>query len=216
MGKTANVLLGQHVLPLIALLLLSLAGCTSERRYAENSPYAKLADADVLIVLDRPATAERLISEALEQCAESSEPRCFANAYRMYGLLLMSPVLEEPNWQEYFTEKGFRDRSIRYEQRHHKAVEYFDRAAEQYARIGYYDAVTNVLFNKAVMLTSLGDKAGACMAYDDTAAAYAENQRLNPDIAVVVPEGYSDVHQFIDEQKRELGCAAGARPAAAR
>ncbi|MGY4532117.1 tetratricopeptide (TPR) repeat protein [Pseudomonas sp. TE3786] len=186
---------------------LLLTGCAAALVPYSSDPYQMLANASTLLEQDRPTPAERLITQALNACAQKQEPICTAEAYRMYGRFFMSAALSG-QWKAHYLQHGFRDASATYEGRYTKALEYFDKAYPIFLENRKYDGITNIKLNAGFIYVGSGDKEKGCANFDQSLAANIENERLNPQARVVLPGGVSSYLSYINSVKQELGCSA--------
>jgi tetratricopeptide (TPR) repeat protein len=186
-------------------------GCTGVGVVATSDPLAKLNDAeDLFLRQGRPLIAERLIREAMAIYQEQGDLHGLGHANREYADLLLSPSVSE-NWEKYYREKGFQDRTVTYDNRvtkasdyYFKAVEYYARAADQLRNANRYDSLTNVYFNMAYSYYRLDDPAKACRFYDETLGAYNENIRRNPSAKPFSRSG--TIADLVAAKKTQAGC----------
>lgn len=196
----------------VMLGVLVLSGCVGVGIVATSDPMAKLHDAaDLFMRQDRPLPAERLIREAIEIFQERNDSHGLGHAHRDYGDLLRSPAIVR--WEKVYRRDGFRDKSITFENRHQKSSEFFQRALEYYGQAvqqlkqaSKYDALTNVYFNMAWTNYKLDRRDAACIDFTRAVQAHSENVRLNPTAKPYVPPGSGSFAEFIDGQKRRVGC----------
>lgn len=143
------------------LVVFLSAGCAGVGVVATTDPLTKLNDAEDLFVrLDRPLIAERLIKEAMTIYQEQDNFHGLGNAHREYADLLLSTSVSK-KWAKFYRENGFQDKTVTFENRAAKALEYYAKALEYYARASdqlrnanRYDSLTNVYFNMAYFLLS--------------------------------------------------------------
>ena len=193
-------------------ILLLVVGCAGVGVVASSDPLTKLNDAeDLFMRQDRPLIAERLIREAIAIYQERDDPHGLGNGHREYADLLRSPSVTG-KWEKYYRENGFQDRTITFENRIAKSVEYYSKAIEYYARAtgqlreaNRFDSLTNVYFNTAWSYYRLDDRSKACSFYDQTLTAYAENIRRNPGVKPFSSSG--TVAELVESKKKQAGCA---------
>ena len=198
------------VTPIFALAMLT--ACAGVGIVATSDPLAKLNDAeDLFMRQDRPLPAERLIREAIAIYEERNDSHGLGNAHREYGDLLRSPAILK--WENVYRRDGFQNKSITFENRFEKAadfyreaLDYYGRAEQQHKQAAKYDELTNVYFNMAWSSYRLDQRDKACTYYDQAVQAYNENLRLNPSAKPYVPPGRGSFAQFIEGQKRRVGC----------
>ncbi len=113
--------------PAIILLIFILNGCAAVGVPTTSDPHEKLAwSQELLYRQDRPLPAERLIIEAIEICAEEKDIECSAEAYSTYGSFLVSSSVKKR--KKKYQKEGFLDRTVTYEERQSKAIEYYDKS----------------------------------------------------------------------------------------
>jgi tetratricopeptide (TPR) repeat protein len=191
--------------------LLFLVGCAGVGVIASSDPLTKLNDAeDLFMRQNRPLIAERLIREAIAIYQENDDPHGLGNAHREYADLLLSPSVTG-NWQKFYRENGFQDKSVTFENRKNKASEYYVKALEYYARAesrlreaNRFDSLTNVYFNMGWSAYRLDDRTKSCAFYDKALEAYLENIKHNPEAKPYSPTG--SVPQLIQNRKKGVGC----------
>ncbi|MHC8310935.1 hypothetical protein ACYZUC_15125 [Pseudomonas sp. GT1P32] len=189
----------------LAVVISALAGCSAVGVVSSSDPHQKLADADALLDQNRPLPAERLIVEALAICKTTSDPLCFADAYRTYGLFFMSPTLRQ--WETHYTTNAFLEPDATFATRYVKSNEYFEKSRAIYAQAGQFEVVTNINLNRGFAYEMAADTRLACQAYNDSLNASKENSRLKPGAIIQVPAKYGTFENYIAIQKSRAGCA---------
>lgn len=193
----------------IILVLILMSGCSAVGVVKSSDPHQKLADADALVEQNRPTAAERLIVESLAICKETNDKLCFADAYRIYGLFLMSNSFDG-QWKQHYIQNGFIEPSVNLENRYSKAIEYLQKSRSIYTQTANYDIVSNLSLNMGFAYETLGDNSSACTAYDESLRANAENTRINPSKKIVMPEKYGTFENYIKTQKNRALCKKSA------
>lgn len=113
--------------PAIVLLIFILNGCAAVGVPTTSDPYEKLAwSQELLYRQDRPLPAERLIIEAIEICTEKKDTDCSAEAYSTYGAFLESSSVKKR--KKRYQKGGFLDKTVKYEDRLSKAIEYYNKS----------------------------------------------------------------------------------------
>ncbi len=195
----------------LLLFLFFFTGCAGVGVVSTSDPLAKLNDAEDLYVRqDRPLIAERLIREAMSTYRAREDQHGLGNSYREYGDLLASPSVSG-KWQKYYQDNGFLDRSVTYENRMEKALEYYTKALEYYSLAiselqngNHYDSLTNVYYNMAYSYYKLDDRLNACHFYGKTLEAYSENIKRNPTARPNSSVG--TVVELVAAKKKLAGC----------
>ena len=190
----------------IMLVLISIGGCSAVGVIASSDPYQKLADAASLAEHNRPTVAERLIVESIAICKETDDQLCFADAYRSYGLFFMSESIEGRQWKPNYAQNGFIDSTVNLDNRYSRAIDFLKKSRNIYIENDEHDAVTNLSLNIGFAYGMQGDYPSACLAYDESLKAYAENVRNNPNVKIHLPEKYANFSNYIEIQKNRILC----------
>src|SRR5581483_10231032 len=118
-----------------------LIGCAGIGVTSTSDPAEKLRDAYYLTErADRPLVAERLIREALDIYARNNDQLGIAEAYKQYGLFFSSDSLAG-KWSTYYKNNGFLDKTVSYDGRYTKAIEYLEKARAILRELQKYDAL---------------------------------------------------------------------------
>jgi tetratricopeptide (TPR) repeat protein len=173
-----------------------------------SDPAQKLQDAYYLLEhQDRPLIAERLIREALDLYARSKDELGIAEAYKYYGIFFSSRALSG-KWSTYYQSNGFLDKSVEYDKRFAKALEYLQKAASIYSAREQYDKLTNVNLNVAFANIGAGELQAACEAFIRSGESYRINIDRNPTVKPIVPKGYESFPEFLESARKRYGCTA--------
>ncbi len=184
-----------------------LIGCAGIGVTSTSDPAEKLRDAYYLTErADRPLVAERLIREALDIYARNNDQLGIAEAYKQYGLFFSSDSLAG-KWSTYYKNNGFLDKTVSYDGRYTKAIEYLEKARAILRELQKYDALTNVNYNLALANYRAGQQGAACDAFMRTAESYRQNIEHNPGAKPIYPNGYASFPEFLDAAKQRFGCA---------
>ncbi len=195
---------------------VALSGCWSPRIPNTNDPVQKLAySVELLDMKDRPPEAERLIREAIEvyRNQKNSTPLQveqnqlgLAEAYLRYAYFFRSAAVVE--WKEHYQKTGFLDKSVSYDQRLDKSLEYFNMARDIASAQNKYDILTNIDRNMAWTYIQKKDKEAACKAFDNSLADNIEFEKTVPlGTRVVLPPPYKSYAELIAAEKTDTGCA---------
>ena len=121
--------------------LAFLAACASTFNRSPEDPALKLKLASELFSSkDDPVAAEKLLQESVDAYARNKDQRGLAEAYRQFGLFYRSNAVDKA--EKYFRERGFLDKTVVFNQRYQKAVEYFNRSKDLYASTVSYTHLT--------------------------------------------------------------------------
>lgn len=186
-----------------ALTLIS--GCSAVGVVYSSNPYNKLANASSLLEQDRATAAERLIVEALAICEKTTNPACFAAAYRGYGMFFADPALMGQS-RPHFAEHGFIEATASLSNRYVKAIEYLEQSRDLYSQLSRYDALSNVYLQMGFIHEGTHNRASACAAYDASLQAQTENRHQNPSARVILPKRYGSFEDYITVQKNKAQC----------
>lgn len=140
---------------------------------------------------------------------EKGDMQGLGDADKAYGDLLLSPAISG-KWQTVYKREGFQDRTVTYENRDQKALEYFSKAVDDYSRAADqlrdtndYQLV-NVYYKMSYSYFRLGNRAKACQMQDETLSAYDEYARRNPNSKVPLPQG--SLADVVARTKKSYGC----------
>jgi tetratricopeptide (TPR) repeat protein len=176
--------------------------------FSTTDPAQKLRDAtDLFDFKGRPLPAEHLIVEAIAQYQASNNSLGLAEGYRVYALFFRSRTLAWPNFQKYYSEKGFLDLSATWDSRYAKAVEYLRKSEVILKPTDRFDLLANVYFHLGDVFVLMHNADDACRAFDQSLDAHAEFHRRNPAKDSVLPPGYRSVDDWIGAAKRYAGCS---------
>jgi tetratricopeptide (TPR) repeat protein len=205
------------LLKLLAIICCSmtLASCWSPRIPNTNDPMQKLEySVELLDMKDRPPEAERLIREAIElyrnqknttELQVQQNQLNLAEAYLRYAYFFRSVAVVE--WKDYYQKKGFLDKSVTYERRLDKSLEYFNQARDIAVAHKKYDMLTNIDRNMAWTHIQKKDIPAACKAFDDSLADNIEFEKTVPvGTKIVLPPPYKTFAELVAAEKSDTGC----------
>jgi tetratricopeptide (TPR) repeat protein len=195
-----------------ASLLSLLSGCAGVGVFESDDPYVKLSDAWHLYEKQgRALIAERLIWEAMDIFQKRGDKQGLGHSNRAYAAFLRSRSIAQ--WEKAYREHGFRDKSITFENRDQKSLEYYQKALALYGEAEpellekhKYDALTNVYYNMAWVHCWLGQCSSSCAFFDKAQRAYEENIRRNPSAKPASP-GFTSFRDLLSHGRAELGCS---------
>ena len=189
---------------LVAVAPLLLTGCAGFGIVATSDPDVKLEDALVLFgQYNRPLPAERLIREAIAIYEERKDQAGLGKAYQTYGIFFGSRCVT--NWQHVYRRDGFLDRTVKFEDRFAKAVEYLERSLPLLREAELFDGLTGTYYHLGFALNATGQHDRGCAALDASLEAYHENMARNP-TAKRYTGGSASVPARIAEAKQQLRC----------
>jgi tetratricopeptide (TPR) repeat protein len=184
----------------IALLL----GCAAAMVPSTNDPARKLGWSKVLLEeQDRPVPAERLIFEAIEIYKAQNDENGLAESYRRYGIFLKSPSVTK--WGQNFRDNGFLDKTITFDTRLDKSIEYFDKAKSQFEKTKSYDMVSNVDLHLGLVYKQKGQSELACKFFDQSIASNTQFKSINPTLEIR-GAGNQSFDKTIAELKKSINC----------
>jgi tetratricopeptide (TPR) repeat protein len=159
----------------IALLL----GCAAAMVPYTSDPAIKLGWSKVLLEeQDRPIPAERLIFEAIDIYKAQKDENGLAEAYRRYGIFLKSPSVRK--WGDFFIKNGFLDKTVTFNTRLDKSIEYFNKAKSQFENTKSYDMVSNVYLQLAFVYDQKGEHRLACKSLDSSLENNVQYKNIDP------------------------------------
>lgn len=194
----------------IAILgvLIFIFGCAAMQVPLTANPGDKLKSAAALIFdSDRPLPAERLIKEAIDIYKKSGDKEGIAEGYMAYAYFLHSRAVGI--WEKHYQTDGFiMDKSVTFENRHGKAVEYFMKAKDLYEEINRYDAISNIYVTVGNMYYfTFKDNQKACHYYELSLISHQKFKQDNPDEKVILPEGITSYEEYIETLKKKVECS---------
>lgn len=184
----------------ICLGLCTLSGCLAFGVPYTSDPNKKLAYAAQLINEDRPLPAERLIVEALETFKANGDKNGIAEAYRLYGLVLL--IQRYVFYQRF----GFRDKTVTFDNRYAKSIEYFENAKDFYIEHKDNAKLRIIYLNMAFTYKLMNNRKAACAAFDQSLESYRESLKDDPNTKVNLPTIYKDFPEFVDVARKENSC----------
>ncbi len=189
---------------LIGLGLCVLSGCLAVGVPYTSDPNKKLAYAFQLIHDGRSLPAERLIAEAFETFKANGDQRGMADAYRLYGFFYRSGGVQRH--EEIYRERGFRDKTVTFDNRDAKSLESFLKAKDIYTDYKDYANLTNTYLNIGYTYELMYNKKAACAAFDQSLESHYKFLKDKPGAKVNLPTIYKDYPDFVDVTKKENGC----------
>ncbi len=189
-------------------ILWVLCGCAAVGVPLSSDPNQKLNYAASLMEdwgpEQRPLPAERLIQEAMDIARTKGDDVCLANAYRIYAFFLDSKAVE--NWELHYRKYGFIDKSISFDNRKQKSIEYFEKARDIYESKLMYGAVTNIYYSLSLLYYWNHQQKEACDALEKSLESHLKFKRSNPGVRITLPDGFSSYEAYVDAAKKECGC----------
>jgi hypothetical protein len=196
----------QHA-PLVRVLLalpFLLIGCAGVGIVATSDPAVKLDDAFYLYEKhNRPLPAEMLIREALAIYEERGDQAGIGKAYLEYGKFFASDAVAR--WEYVYRRDGFRDKSVTFDQRFAKSVEYLERARPLLWDAQQFDAVTNLDYNLGWSYVRTKQRDKTCEAFTRSLDAYEENIARHPTAKPQAGQ-FASYPDAVASAKQQLGC----------
>jgi len=183
-----------------------LSGCAAMSVPATSDPREKMGWAlNLYEKQNRPLPAERLIQEAREIYQERSDELGLAESYRQYAFFLESETVER--WEPHYRKSGFLDKSVNYDARYEKAIEYFQKAKDIYVKQTKYDTLANIdLVMGNTFLKYVGDQSNACQCYDNSLANYQQFNKVDPTAKIMLPAEFENYGDYIAAVKKRAKC----------
>ena len=195
-SKTASIL--------SALSLIGIISCSAMLVPETSDPYKKLNQVTFLMDSGRPIPSERLIWESITIFSNNGDKKGLAKAYDEYGFFLRSPLVKR-NIDLYY-KNGFVDRTITFENRIAKSIEYFEKAKTIYTELDQPDLLCHVCYNMGISYVLMDQINSACSAYDSSLKYYKENLQRNPNAKPFTPKGYASMEEYLIYCKQKAGC----------
>ncbi|MDD3446318.1 MAG: hypothetical protein PHS60_12960 [Zavarzinia sp.] len=184
-------------------LVVWLAACAGVGIPATDDPEAKLAQARYLYTqAGRPARAEPLILEAMEQYRQAGDMAGLAMAHREYGFFLRMPGSDA-----IITAGGATGGPVAPD-RLRRALGEVEEATRLSAEIGLFDMVSNTSLIEAQIHHDLGEGAASCAALTRSLSAGDRYAAAHPGGTPDLPSGVNSFAELIGIFRREYGCPA--------
>lgn len=191
---------------LFLIFIFFISGCAAVGVPLTFNPAGKLWWAETLIdEQDRPLPAEPLIQEAIQIYKKRGDDLGLAEAYRTYAFFLQSKAVE--NWKGTYQKYGFKDKTVTFDNRYQKAIEYFEMSRDIYKQYSDYGMLTNIYLSigKSYYFR-FNDKEEACNNFTKSLEFHLKFKKEDPDATVVLPQGFSSYEDYISAAKEEIGC----------
>jgi len=191
---------------MILACFVALLGCeTIPVRSSDDSSAGKLQWASELFSSkDEPVHAEELIREEIERYKKEKNQLGLAAAYRQYGLFFRSTAVIK--FAKYYHEKGFEDKTVKFEQRYEKAIEYFNKSREIYENYGHVDISSSLYISLAKTYDLMNRQQEACDAFSAGLESYIAYKKLNPEALEFRSEEMQNYEEYIGSMKQQAGC----------
>jgi tetratricopeptide (TPR) repeat protein len=185
--------------------LTAVVGCAAIFGRSTNDPAVKLQWAsEHFSSKDEPVQAEELIREAIANYKKTDNQLGLAEAYRQYGLFFRSNAVNK--FEKYYRTEGFEDKTVKFDQRFQKAVEYFNKSRELYADYGHIDIVSNLYISLGKTYDLMNRQEAACEAFNKGLDDYAEYKKINPEAMEFRSEEMQNYVEYIGILKKQAGC----------
>jgi tetratricopeptide (TPR) repeat protein len=150
-----------------------------------------------------PRPAERLIREAIQIYQAKGDRLGLGHAYRSYGLFLRSDAVKRA--AELYTEEGFLDPGITFDNRLAQSIAYLERAATLYEEEAAYGWMINAELQIGYGHHFQKQTAEACAAFDRSLDVYRQH-RDSTEAALRLPPGESSYESFVAAMKDQSDC----------
>ncbi len=188
----------------IILWVASLSACSAALVPTTNNPDEKVAQAKWLFEEKyRALPAEKLLNEAKEIYIKENNNIGLAEFHRVYGLFLSSHAVNK--YQTRYTEKGFLEPGVTYENRYSKSIEYFKRTEQVYIENKEHDSLTNIYLLMGFTYSKAGKVNESCLMFDKSIDENNIFSKNNPE-AVIKLAGFPSYAAFILDTKSKVGC----------
>jgi len=189
------------------LMVVTLSGCAAMLVPSTNDPDQKIGWATVLLEEQRrPLPAEKLIIEAIQLYKEQNNEKGLAEAYRTYGFFFRSAVVGESPWRRSYEKYGFLDKTVKFESRYSKSIEYFMLADNIFERLGLLDRRSNLYFNMGMTYELAKDLPSACEAYSESLKLNAAALQKNPTMIILLPAPYKTYAEALEPYQKRAQC----------
>lgn len=186
----------------IAVIVIVISGCAAMGVPLTSNPQTKIKYAYSLMhEQNRPLPAEPLIWEAIDIYKKRKDNYGLAHAYRAYGYFLISKAVKNWGYRE------FEDKTVTFDNRYDKAIEYWNKALELFGAENNYDAISNIYFEIGrVYYFNYYNKDKACDYFSKSLEAHKRFVKDNPSQKIILPEGVNSFEEYIQKAKEEIKC----------
>ena len=99
------------------------------------------------------------------------------------------------------------DKTVTFDNRYKKAMEYFEMARDIYEKYYHYDALSNIYLNMGKLFYfQFHDDAAACANFTKSLEYHLKFKEDNPNTKVKLPSGFTSYENYISAIKKEAGC----------
>ncbi len=132
---------------------------------------------------------------------------CLVGSIRMLFPAISIFQTKTPGYNAYHYRKyGFIDKSISFDNRKQKSIEYFEKARDIYESKLMYGAVTNIYYSLSLLYYWNHQQKEACDALEKSLESHLKFKRSNPGVRITLPDGFSSYEAYVDAAKKECGC----------
>lgn len=169
---------------LFALISSSLLiGCAAALVPYTNDPAKKISQAYWLFDDNqRPLPAEKLILEAIDIYKKNNNQSGLATAHTAYAIFLRSYAVEK--YQKNYMKNGFLNKSVSYENRLEKSIEYLELSKNHYLLESEYDNLTNTYLHMGFTYAVAEKEIKACNAFKKSIDANLTFKEKNPETPI--------------------------------
>ena len=187
-------------------VLIYVTACSAVGVPYTSDPYKKLQQATSLYQqYNRPLPAQRLIFEAMETFENNKDELGIAKSYRTYAFFLQSDAVGK--FEPLYRKQGFYDKSVSFDNRYIKAIEYFRKTVTIYKKHSLFDELSNIymsMANNYAIAQNNNEK--ACHYLGLTLETHSLFMKNNPGASVVGHPDYSSFSEYINTLKKEYKC----------
>lgn len=192
----------RHIL--IIVMLTTLAGCAAALVPYTSDPKQMIANAYWLFDDQvRPLPAERMILEAIDIYKEGEDQAGLAQAYIAYSVFLRSYAVGK--YSKHYSEHGFLQPNITFEDRYNSSIEYLDKAGAIYQNQHQYDLLTNVYLHMGFTYWAGQRITEACSMFVISLEKHKKFTAEHPDVVVYL-EGYGTYQEYLSSRTKEINC----------
>jgi len=193
---------------MVSFASATLHACASAPKAVVKAPQevqSRMARARQLYLQEgKPVEAEQLLQKAIREATAAGDDRGLAEGLQQYAYLLASPAVEKE--RSVYQRNGFADKSVTWNTRLQKSIEYFDRAAPIYARLKRFDRLTDNSVGRGIAYTNLKNADEACASFDQGMSFREEAVRNDPALKLSVPKGYRSWDAYVSGLQKWAGC----------
>lgn len=187
---------------IMALCAALLAGCAAR---STSDPALKLSwAAEEFGRNEDPLAAEQLLQGSLEIYQKQKNNLGLAEVYRQYGLFLRSHAVTK--FRDHYREAGFLDKSVNFDNRYEKAIEYFKRSQEIFSEKNLPGQMANVYLSMAKTFALMDRGPESCESLEKGRKSFAKVKGTRSETREVGVDDDANYEAYMALMYAQWGC----------